>query len=126
MQNHQNLRVWQRAHALTVCVVKCTERGPSDAGWLIRQLRRAAASIGANISEGAGQETSAQFGRFLVVALASPNEVLNHAAVARDIGHLSGTDYTYIDREVEAIRAMLTVLLRRVREREARTHNASR
>lgn len=90
-------------------------------GWLKTQLLRATASIAANIAEGAGQETSAQFGRFLATALASSNEVSNHATVAYDCGHMSITDFNYVEGEIEAIRAMLIVLQRRVRESEARS-----
>ena len=119
MQDHKQLRVWKRAHALTIFVVLCLKKAPRDMTWLKSQLVRAAASIGANISEGAGQETAAQFGRFLAMSLASSNEVSNHASVAHDSGMLPLSDFNHIENEIEAIRSMLTVLLIRVREREA-------
>ncbi|MEP6780998.1 MAG: four helix bundle protein [Gemmatimonadaceae bacterium] len=121
MQDHKKLRVWQRAHGLTVSVIQCAKKWPREMGWLKTQLVRATASIAANIAEGAGQETSAQFGRFLATALASSNEVSNHATVAYDCAHISLADFSHIEGEIEAIRAMLTVLQRRVRESEARS-----
>ena len=91
--------------------------------WVVGQLRRAAASIGANIAEGAAQESNAQYGRFLVIAIASAGEVINHTAVSRDVALLTAEQCDFIDAEIDAIRAMLTVLLRRVRERDARVAN---
>ena len=126
MQNHRELRVWDRAHQLTLFVLRCTQKPSRGMAWLVGQLRHAAASISSNIAEGAGQETPAQFGRFLVIALSSSNEVANHAAVAHDIGILDSLAFQHIESEIEAIRALLTVLLRRIREREARSIESQR
>ena len=119
MQDHRALKVWQRAHQLTIRVVLGAKKMRRDDAWLASQMKRSSASIGANIAEGAGQESPAQFGRFLVIALASVNELSNHCDLARDIGAIAPADSEHIDAEAEALRAMLTVLLRRVREREA-------
>jgi four helix bundle protein len=42
------------------------------------QLLRAVDSVSANIAEGAGKPTEAEFGRFLDIALGSAREVDNH------------------------------------------------
>ena len=119
MQDHTQLRVWQRAHELHVYVHRATQQvRVRDTGSFRSQLRRATASIPANIAEGAGQETSAQFARFLTIAIASDNEALSHVASARDLNFLNSRDCARIHEELQAVRAMLILLLRRVQERD--------
>jgi four helix bundle protein len=120
MQDHTKLRVWQRAHALTVAIVLVTARPEfRSMTGLAAQLRRAAGAVGANIAEGAGQESPAQFARFLTMAIASSNEVLSHLQLARDIGALSREESDDLLSDCNALRAMTLTLLKRVREREA-------
>jgi four helix bundle protein len=118
MQDHTKLRVWQRAHALTLTVFTLTnESSFRSAAGLGGQLQRAMASIGANIAEGAGQDTTAQFARFLSMAIASANEVANHLALARDTQCISAVVAEELLVELGVIRAMLITLQRRVRQR---------
>ena len=121
MQDHTKLLVWQRAHALTVEIFRATSEHPtSKAGsGIALQLRRAVASIGANIAEGAGHDSPAQFARFLTIAIASANESANHVALLLDAALVPSAGPRGWGRELETIRAMLLALLKRVREREA-------
>lgn len=55
-QNFREFRVWQKAHDLTLAVYKATSRFlPSELYGLTNQIRRACASIPANIAEGCGR-----------------------------------------------------------------------
>jgi four helix bundle protein len=49
------------------------------------QLLRAAASIAANIPEGAGQQSQARFARFLEIAISSTHELDNHIELAQSL-----------------------------------------
>jgi four helix bundle protein len=51
MKDFKELRVWTKAHELTLEMYKITREFPRDEQYgLTSQLRRAAASVGANIA----------------------------------------------------------------------------
>ena len=53
MQSYKQLRVWQRAHALTLTVYRLAANLPADERFgLCSQLQRAAVSVPSNIVEG--------------------------------------------------------------------------
>ena len=53
MEDFKNLKVWSKAHELTLVVYSRTRGFPRDEMYgLTCQIRRASASIGANIAEG--------------------------------------------------------------------------
>ena len=65
MRDYKQLQVWLKAHALVLDVYRVTAKFPrSEQYGLTSQLRRSAASIAANIAEGCGRDTKADFGRF--------------------------------------------------------------
>jgi four helix bundle protein len=89
MRNFRELKVWHKAHQLTLDVYAATKTFPRDELYgLTSQIRRAAVSIGANIAEGAGKNSSAEFGRFLQIAQGSGSELEYHLLLSRDLGYL--------------------------------------
>jgi hypothetical protein len=51
MRDYKNLLVWEKAHKLTLAVYKTTLRFPREERYgLISQVRRASASIAANLA----------------------------------------------------------------------------
>jgi len=57
MRNYKDLRVWDEAHKLTLAVYKATQVLPKEERFgLTSQIRRASASIAANLAEGAGDD----------------------------------------------------------------------
>jgi four helix bundle protein len=82
----EELRVWREAIAMTKAVYALTVR---DAN-LRDQIRRAATSAAANIAEGAGAGSDAEFRRFLKYARRSCDEIRAHLAVATAIGVADG------------------------------------
>ena len=86
-QDAQDLKVWQRAIDLTVCVYRLTQRFPKEETYgLISQLRRASISVASNIAEGRGRLNAAEFRQFLGIALGSTFEVKTQLIVARKLG----------------------------------------
>jgi four helix bundle protein len=116
VQDFRNLRVWRAAHVVAVTTYRVTATFPADERFgLVSQLRRAAASIGANIAEGCGRSSDADMRRCLQIALGSACEVLNHALLARDLGFLDEHALHVLEQELSPVRRMLVRLIERLR-----------
>jgi four helix bundle protein len=82
--------VWNKAHALTLVIYEVSETFPAGERYgLTSQIRRAAASIPTNIAEGCGRSSSADFGRFLQMAMGSASELEYLLMLARDLRMLA-------------------------------------
>ena len=56
MKNFRDLKVWEKAHLITLEVYKSTSTFPREELYgLTSQIRRCSASIAANIAEGCGR-----------------------------------------------------------------------
>jgi four helix bundle protein len=118
MYPFRRLAVWEKAHALTLRVYEVTEAASTRRyAGLITQLRRAIASIPANIAEGAGHSTDPQFNRYLEMALASAHEADYHLLLAADLGVVTRKEYAQIEARLSEVRQMVTGLRKRVLER---------
>ncbi len=114
MQDFRNLRVWHTAHALTLSVYRATSDFPAGERYgLASQLRRAAASIGANIAEGCGRSSDADTRRCLHIAIGSVCELHNHVLLARDLGLIEESRANGIESELTLVRRMLLRLVAR-------------
>ncbi|MCX5760204.1 MAG: four helix bundle protein [Gemmatimonadetes bacterium] len=116
MQDYNKLAVWGKAHELVLEVYRTTARLPDrNYPGLVSQLRRASASIPANIVEGCAHASQGEFARFLQIASASALEVAYHLLLARDLGAMTTTQYARLEARTLQVRQMLGGLLRRVR-----------
>ena len=53
IKSFRDLKVWQKAHELVLCIYKITAKFPSEERFgLVSQARRATVSVAANIVEG--------------------------------------------------------------------------
>lgn len=115
MRDFKKLDVWTKAHALTLLVYQTTARFPKHELYsLTSQLRRSAASVGANIAEGCGRESERDFARFLTLALGSASETEYHLLLACDLGYLPSDDYSGLDARIKEVKRMLTGLQRKL------------
>ncbi|HEY9282987.1 MAG TPA: four helix bundle protein [Pyrinomonadaceae bacterium] len=116
MKDFKSLTAWSRAHALTLAVYGVTKDFPRDETFgLTSQLRRACASIPANIAEGRGRTGDAELARFLVIAAGSASEVEYHLLLAHDLKYLSHADYGKLNGEVNELKRMLTAFINRLK-----------
>jgi four helix bundle protein len=122
MQDYRKLTVWGHAHAVVLHVYRVTGSWPArrDAG-LGAQLRRASASVPANIVEGCSRASRSEFARFLDIAYASAAEVEYHLLLARDLGLCSERDYDDLSNKIDHVQRMLRGLQYRVKEEGARS-----
>lgn len=108
MRDFRTLSVWQKAHALTLEIYRCTARFPrSEKFGLASQLRRAAASIPSNIAEGCGRGSDSDFGRFIQNAIGSASEVEYQLLLARDLTYFDGAVHDRHSAAIVEVRRML-------------------
>ena len=85
MKDFRELKVWRKAHELTLAVYQITASFPREELYgLTAQLRRAGSSIAANLAEGCGRNGDAELARFCSMAMGSASELEYHLLLARD------------------------------------------
>ncbi len=78
MRDFKELKVWVKAHHLTLAVYQATSTFPATELYgLTSQIRRSCASIPANIAEGCGRSGDAELCRFLQIAMGSASVALS-------------------------------------------------
>jgi len=114
VRRYRDLRVWQHGVDLSVKLYQLTEDFPSHEIYgLVSQIRRASVSIPSNIAEGFGR-SSAEFARYLKIALGSLAELETQLEIALRVAYLSPEAKAELDREVTALGKQLNVLLQKV------------
>jgi four helix bundle protein len=113
MQDFRNLDVWKKGHLHTLEIYRCTKDFPDvERFGLTSQLRRASASIGANLAEGCGRGSDADFARHVQIAMGSASEVEYHLLLAKDLGYLNDEQYVVLHEEISRLKRMLASLLK--------------
>jgi len=116
MQNYKDLKVWEKAHHFTLSVYKITKAFPKEEIYsLTNQLRRSASSIPANIAEGCGKKSQAEFAHFLNISLGSANESEYFLILSRDLNYLSEDNFTVLFTTINEIKAIFISLITKVR-----------
>jgi four helix bundle protein len=112
MRNYRDLEVWKHSHKLTLELYEASRKFPKEEMFgLTSQLRRAAISIGANLAEGCGRRTTAEFARFIRIAMGSASELDYHLLLCRDFKFLTNEIYDRTSKELIRVRKMLSALL---------------
>jgi four helix bundle protein len=90
VQHYRQLIVWQKAMDLAEQCYQITRVFPAEERFgLISQLRRASASIAANIAEGQGRHHIKEFLNHLSMARGSLMEVETFLLLSERVGHVS-------------------------------------
>ena len=118
MRSYRDLKVWQRAMDLTVRTYEITRRFPAEEKYgLVSQMRRAAASVPANIAEGQARRSDKEFLQMLGIARGSLAEVETFVTLSvrlRLIGRESSDDLL---EECAEINRMMNGLMRALSSR---------
>lgn len=89
MKDYRELEVWRTGHALALEIYISTKAFPREELFgLTGQMRRAAASIPANIAEGCGRFGDPELRRYLNIALGSACELDYFVLLCRELGYL--------------------------------------
>jgi four helix bundle protein len=116
MKDFKKQKVWQKSHQLTLDIYKATSIFPREELYgLTNQIRRACASIPANIAEGCGRSSEADFSRFLQIAMGSATELEYHLLLTYDLGFLNDIDYENLSRETIEVKQMLTSFIKKLK-----------
>ncbi|HEV2116751.1 MAG TPA: four helix bundle protein [Terriglobales bacterium] len=116
MQNFRNLKVWQKAHQLTLGVYRCTRCFPKEELYgLTSQMRRCSCSVASNIAEGCGRGGDADMGRFLQIAMGSASELEYQLLLSHDLGLVRESDHKVLASQATEVKRMLTSLLRKLK-----------
>ena len=116
MKDFKKLKVWEKAHKLVLHIYKITQDFPKDERYgLTSQMRRASVSIPANIAEGCGKRSDADFARFVQIAFGSASELEYHLLLSCDLGYIQTANYEILSSQVAEIKRMLSGLLKTLR-----------
>lgn len=107
-QTFTELHFWQRARQWSKAIFQLTERKRfSDDRRLVEQINDSSESVGANIAEGFGRGTQAEFVQFLGYANGSLNETQSHLCAAYDRGFITKDEFGELFQEGTEIRKMM-------------------
>ena len=115
MPDFKKLKVWRKAHALSLEVERIANRIRGRAA-LRNQMTRAADSAPTNIVEGRGQSTPKEFARYLRYSVNSITELEHLVLLARDKNAISGRDFRALTDALIEVRKMLWGLIRKLKE----------
>lgn len=119
--HYRELFVWQKGVALVTDVYRLTTNFPRQEIYgLTGQIRRAAASIPANVAEGQGRSTRGEFKQFLGHARGSLYELETHLLVANNLGYLPANETSGLIAQIHEVGKLLNGLLKSL----DRTHAA--
>jgi four helix bundle protein len=114
-RNHENLRVFHDAHALTTAIYQQTRAFPRDEWFGLRaQIRRAAVSIPCNLVEGSARTTTREYSRFLTIALGSGSELQYLLDLSAELGLATGEDWSAIRSKCRSVVRQIQKLVERV------------
>jgi four helix bundle protein len=116
MQDFRDLKVWEKAHALTLEVYRATSSFPKDELFgLTSQMRRSSASIPTNLAEGCGRVGNAELTRFARISMGSASELEYQLLLSHDLKLLSPATHAALEASVSEVKKMLASLVRGMR-----------
>jgi four helix bundle protein len=115
MKDFRQLKVWEKAHALTLAVYRTTVAFPREEVYgITSQMRRCSASVAANLAEGCGRTGDGDFHRLLNIAAGSAVELGYFLLLACDLDLISVESYGALEKDALEVQRRLASLLRKV------------
>jgi four helix bundle protein len=113
IQSYKDLRVWQLSMDLAVEAYRVTSGFPTEERYgLTSQIRRAAASVPANIAEGYGRDIRGSYVQHLRIAQGSLKELETHLILAHRVERLAERPLNDLSAQCDDIGRMLRSLIR--------------
>jgi len=119
---YRNLRVWRKAHELTLVIHRLSQTIPKSAGFSLKdQMCRSSSSVAANIVEGFGHQSKKELARYLRIARASALETTYHCLLSRDLGYFDKKIANQLIDEYNGLSAGLTKFIKRLKSDNSST-----
>jgi four helix bundle protein len=116
MRDFRKLTIWQKSHQLTLAIYKVTEEFPKHEVYgLTSQIRRASASIPANIAEGSGRIGEKEFARFLQISMGSASEVAYFLILVQDLKYMDNQTFKELAGLNNEVQRMLRAFITKLR-----------
>jgi four helix bundle protein len=118
--SYKKLLVWQKAHALTISVIKTVRTFSHNYlnDIVVKQLLRAVTSIEVNITEGYGRNGSKEYIRFLQIAYGSSCETDNWITILKDSEIISDNVSSGLLIQLDEVQKLLASTIKRVKEKD--------
>ncbi|NUQ61821.1 MAG: four helix bundle protein [Pirellulales bacterium] len=111
VRSYRDLEVWQVAMDLAEQCYRVTKGFPREEMFgMTDQIRRAAASVPANIAEGQGRQYTREFLNHLSIARGSLKELETHVLLSHRVGLVKEEDLEALMSKCDRISQMLTRL----------------
>src|SRR5215216_2342618 len=121
MQNPKNLAVTEQAYRLAIGVYRLTATFPAEERFgLVQQMRRAAVSIGSNISEGCGRRGDRELLNYLYMAFSSAKELAFQLRVSDGLDFGDSAERARLVSDLDRVERMLNRLTAYLRARPIR------
>ena len=122
--SYQKLGIWQKAIDLTVVVYDLVKKLPKEETYALSdQMRRAVVSIASNIAEGQERNSTADFIRFLNIAMGSKAELETQIIIGNRIGYFSNDDIAQPMQMTNEISKMTRGLISKLKTNPLKTEN---
>jgi four helix bundle protein len=119
VSSYRDLKVWQAGMGLAKACYLLTRSFPkAELFGMTSQIRRAAASIPANVAEENGRENTGEYIQFLRIAQGSLKELETHLLLAREVEICTGLAAQPLLDQTEQIGKMLRALIRALQEKQ--------
>lgn len=116
MKDFRRLKVWEKAHALTLSIYKASANFSKHEMYaLTNQIQRAAVSTPANIAEGCGKDSDAELKRYFQIAMGSSSELECLLLLAHDLDYLPNPIYQEIQSNLIEVRRILNAFIQRLK-----------
>ncbi|AOW98858.1 hypothetical protein BJP34_04785 [Moorena producens PAL-8-15-08-1] len=113
IESYRDLKVWQVGMDLAQMCYLATRHFPKEELYgMISQIRRASASIPANIAEGYGRKTRLEYIQFLYIAQGSLKELETHLLLSKRVKLGSGEVIDSLLSQCESNGRLLSALIR--------------
>jgi len=120
IRSYRDLEVWKLAIEIAKQCYVVTRGFPKEELFgMTSQIRRAAASVPANVAEGYGRDSKGEYVQFLRVSQGSLKELETHLILSREVGIVDSARVERILSDCERLGKMLRSLVRAIQRSPA-------
>ncbi|MCW5313069.1 four helix bundle protein [Nostoc sp. KVJ3] len=117
INDFKDLKIWQKGMDIAEKCYLLTKAFPKDELYgMVQQIRRSAASIPANIAEGYGRRSTAEYIRFLNISQGSINELETHIILSHRVKLCTHTDIESIISLLREESRMIIALIKKLKQ----------